>query len=73
MEKINSMEKLTDDEIAAIGSETGLRHLPDYLDADHWNNIEPALFEFARKCIAAAMPGDNGTLYSAGPLFKREK
>jgi len=48
------MKKLSDDEIAAIGSSTGLRHLPDYLDSDHFNNVEQYLFDFARKCIDAA-------------------
>ena len=42
---------LTDDEIAKIGSGTRLRELPEMLDDDQWNNIEPALLEFAREII----------------------
>ena len=42
---------MTDDEIARIGSTTRLRELPEMLDDDQWNNIEPALLEFARKLI----------------------
>lgn len=44
---------MTDDEIAAIGSTTRLRELPDLLNDDDWNNIEPALLEFARKVASA--------------------
>jgi hypothetical protein len=44
---------LTDEEIAKIGSETRLSELPEMLDDDQWNNIEPALLEFARKIIKA--------------------
>ena len=43
---------MTDDEIAKIVSMTRLRELPEMLDDDQWNNIEPALLDFARKSIA---------------------
>ena len=42
---------MTDDQIAQIGSTTRLKELPAMLNDDDWNNIEPALLEFARKCI----------------------
>jgi hypothetical protein len=48
------MRDLTDDEIAEIGSTTGLTYLADLLQADDFNNCEQWLFDFARKCIAAA-------------------
>lgn len=45
---------MSDDDIAAIGSRTALRRLPDYLDSDRWNNVEQDLLEFARAIEAQA-------------------
>lgn len=47
-------EEISDDEIGIIGAECGLGRLPQLLDDDQWNEIEPMLIKFARRLLAAA-------------------